>query len=185
MINNHKTNDGKSRKGFTLLEIMIVLTLFSALISISSYIYIVSLRVWGSSRQRTEIREDMNYALEKVVRCLKETANISQYNSIDHTVQYDDLSGNTYVFYLFNDDDGTLDSSYNESRYDLRKADIDGGDSPASGEGVVILQDLLSPEAASPATALAININQITFDLVVQRSNETVRLRTKIRPRNL
>jgi prepilin-type N-terminal cleavage/methylation domain-containing protein len=185
MTNNRRTNSRKARKGFTLLEIMIVFLLFSALLSVSSHIFTISMRAWGTGRLRTEIREDISYTLEKTVRGLKETTNLSQYNSIDHTIQYDDLSGNTYVLYLYNDDDGTLDSNYNESLYDLRKADIGAGDNPYSGEGVLLLQDLVSPDAPAPRTALEININQVTLDFVVQRSDETVRLRTKIKPRNL
>jgi prepilin-type N-terminal cleavage/methylation domain-containing protein len=179
------TNKYRITRGFTLIEIIIVLMLISVLMSVSSYIYIVSLKVWGSGRLRTEIREDMNYALERAVRYLKETPSLSQYNSIDHTIQYDDLSGNTYVFYLYNEDDGTLDSVYSESSYNLYKADIDSGDDPSSGEGVIILTDLVSPDAVSPATSLAVNLNQATLDIVVQRSDELVRLRTIIRPRNL
>jgi mannose/fructose-specific phosphotransferase system component IIA len=86
---------------------------------------------------------------------------------------------------LYNEDDGTLDSVYSESSYNLYKADIDSGDDPSSGEGVIILTDLVSPDAVSPATSLAVNLNQATLDIVVQRSDELVRLRTIIRPRNL
>jgi hypothetical protein len=176
-------------KGFTLLETLIAFSLLSVLMGVSAYLFTVSLRAWGTGSLRTEIREDMSYAMDKIVRDLKETANSSlrQYHTIAHTIQYDDLSGNTYVLYLYNSDDTTLDSTYGESVYDLRKADIDGGDTPASGEGVPILRDLISPDEAAPATALAIEPTgtQVTLDFVVKRSEETVRIRTKVRPRNL
>lgn len=181
------TDDRKYKRGFTLVEIMIALSLFSVLICVSAYLFAVGLRVWSTASLRTEIREDMSYAMDKTVRDLKETANasLSQYSSIANTIQYDNLSGNTYVLYLYNADDATLDSTYGQSIYDLRKADIDGGDTPANGEGVLILKDLVSPDAAAPATALTINSNQVTLDVVVHRSDEIVRIRTKVRPRNL
>lgn len=190
MIENSQNVDGhRHKRGFTLLETLIVFSLLSVLMGVSAYLFTVSLRAWGTGSLRTEIREDMSYAMEKTVRDLKEIANASleQYNSIAHTIQYDDLSGNTYVLYLYNADDPTLDSTYSESLYDLRKADIDGGDTPASGDGVPILRDLISPDATATATALTIEPSgtQVTLDFVVQRSDETVRLRTKIRPRNL
>ena len=58
-------------------------------------------------------------------------------------------------------------------------------DDPSSGEGMLILRDLVSPDATAPATALTISGNQITIDLVVERGGEIFRTRTKIRPRNL
>jgi len=179
----------RKTKGFTLLETLIAFSLLSILMCVSAYLFTVSLRAWSTGSLRTEIREDMSYAMEKTVRDLKETANagLGQYNSIAHTIQYDDLSGNTYVLYLYNSNDTTLDSTYGESFYDLLKADIDGGDTPASGDGIPILRDLISPDAATPATALTIEPSgtQVTFDFAVQRSKETVRMRTKVRPRNL
>jgi len=62
-----------------------------------------------------------------------------------------------------------------------------GGDSPASGDGMLILQDLVSPDAVAPATSLVIEPSgtQVTLDFAVQRNEETVRIRTIVRPRNL
>ncbi len=180
-----------ANQGFTLIEMVIVLLLLAMLLGVTGFVFIVSLRAWDSGCIRGGIREDVSYAMEKTVRNLKEIANasLSQYDSgsgnIAHTIQYDDLSGNTYVLYLYNADDATLDSTYSESLYDLHKADIDGGDNPALGDGVLILRDLVSPDATAPATALNISGNQVGLDLVIQRSDETVRIRTKIRPRNL
>ncbi len=191
IADNQNTDDRRYKRGFTLLETLIVLSLFSVLMCVSAYLFTVGLRVWSTGSLRTEIREDMSYAMDKTVRNLKEMAlrSLSQYDSgsgdIAHTIQYDDLSGNTYVLYLYNADDATLDSTYGENLYDLRKADIDGGDTPTTGDGVLILRDLVSPDAAAPATALTVGATQVTLDVVVQRSDEIVRIRTKIRPRNL
>ena len=194
MTENSQNADGRRHKrGFTLLETLIVFSLLSVLMGVSAHLFTVSLRVWGTGSLRTEIREDMSYAIEKIVRDLKEMAirSLYQYNpgggDVAHTVQYDDFAGNTYVFYLYNSADLSFDSSYTESLYDLRKADIDGGDIPASGGGLLILRDLVSPDAAAPATALSIDPNgtHVTLDFVVQRGSETVRIRTKVSPRNL
>ena len=78
--------------------------LFSVLMGVSGYLFTVSLRAWDAGRLRAGIREDINYAVEKVVRDLKEMQQRSliQYSSIAHTIQYDDLSNKTYLFYLYN-----------------------------------------------------------------------------------
>ncbi len=187
IADNQNTDDRRYKRGFTLLETLIIFSLLSVLMCVSVHLFAVSLRAWGTGSLRTEIREDMSYAMEKTVRDLKAMAlgSLSKYDSgsgdIAHTIQYDDLSGNTYVLYLYNANDATLDSTYSESFYDLHKADIDGEDTPVSGGGVPILRDLVSP----PATALTIGATKVTLDVVVQRSDETVRIRTKVRPRNL
>ena len=177
-------------RGFTLIETIIVLLLLAVLSGVAGSVFIVSLHAWDSGRIRGGIREDVGYAMEKVVRDLKEMANgsLSQYSSIANTIEYrefrPDGGGDTYVFYLYNSADSSFDSSYTESHYDLYKAE---GDNPVLGDGVLILRDLVSPDATAPATALTIDPNgtQVTLDFVVQRSDEIVRIRTKVRPRNL
>jgi prepilin-type N-terminal cleavage/methylation domain-containing protein len=183
-----KTN--VTNRGFTLIETIIVLLLLAMLLGVSGSLFVVGLHAWDAGYIRGGIREDVSYAMEKVVRDLKEMANgsLDQYNpgggDIAHTIEFTDLDGNTYVFYLYNADDSSFDSTYSESFYDLWKADIPGDD-PASGEGTLILRDLVSPDAIAPAAALTISGNQVTLDFVVQRSDEIVRIRTKVRPRNL
>jgi prepilin-type N-terminal cleavage/methylation domain-containing protein len=178
-------------RGFTLIETIIVLLLLAMLLGVAGFVFVVSLRAWDAGRIRGGIREDASYAMEKAVRDLKEMANgsLAQYDpgggGIDHTIQFNDLDGSTYVLYLYNPDDSSFDSTYSESFYDLRKANTSGGDDPASGDGVLILRDLVSPDATTPATALTISSAQVTLDFVVQRSDEIVRTRTKVRPRNL
>jgi len=182
-----------TNRGFTLIETIIVLLGLAMLLGVSGSLFVVSLRAWDAGHVRAGIREDINYAMEKVVRDLKEMANgsVAQYNpgdgDIAHTIQYEEIDGgqDTYVLYLYNEDDSSFDSTYSESLYNLRRANTSDGDDPASGDGVLILRDLVSPNASEPATALTISGTQVTLDLVVQRIDETVRLRTKVRPRNL
>ncbi len=191
IADNQNSDEGRYYRGFTLIEMIIVLLLLAMLLGVTGLVFLVSLRAWDSGCIRTGIREDISYATEKVVRDLKETANgsLAQYNpgggDIAHTIDFNDLDGNTHVLYLYNADDSSFDSTYSESFYDLWKANTSDGDDPASGDGVLILRDLVSPDATAPATALTISGSQTTLDFVVQRSDEIVRLRTKVRPRNL
>lgn len=177
----------RNNKGFTLLETLIVILLLAVLLGIGGFLFLVSLRAWDAGQARTGIREDINYAVEKVVRDLKEIQqrSLSQYNSIAQTIQFNDLDSQTYILYLYNGNDPSLDSTYSEDLYELRRADISSGDNPASGEGVLLLRDLVSPDAQDPATEISINGNKITLNIVVQRADETVAIRTIVRPRNL
>ncbi len=193
IADNQNSDEGRYYRGFTLIEMLIVLLLLAMLSGVTGLVFLVSLRAWDSGCIRGGIREDISYATEKVVRDLKEMAlrSLYQYNpgggDVAHTVQYNDFAGNTYVFYLYNSAELSFDSSYTENLYDLLKANTSQGDIPALGNGVLILRDLVSPNAAAPATALSIDPNgtQVTLDFVVQRSDEIVRTRTKVRPRNL
>jgi len=183
-----------TNRGFTLIETIIVLLLLAMLLGVSGSLFVVGLHAWDAGRIRAGIREDVSYAMEKVVRDLKEMANgsLDQYDpgsgDIAHTIDFNDLDGNSFVFYLYNADDSSFDSTYSESFYDLRKAtkaQLDAGNYDA---GILILRSLVSPDATPPATALTIDPNdpnQVTLYFVVQRSDEIVRTRTKVRPRNL
>ncbi len=190
---NQNSVDRRYYRGFTLIEMLIVFLLLAMLSRVTGWMFQVSLRAWDSGFIRTGIRQDISYATDKVVRDLKEMAlrSLYQYNpgggDVAHTVQYNDFAGNIYVLYLYNSADLSFDSSYTESLYNLRKANTSQGDIPALGDGVLILRDLVSPDAAAPATDLSIDPNgtQITLGFVVQRSDEIVRIRTKNRPRNL
>ena len=174
-------------RGFTLIETIIVLLVLAMLLGVAGSAFIVSLHAWDSGLIRAGIREDVSYAMEKTVRDLKEMFNgsLSQYSSIANTIQFNEKGGDTYVLYLYNSADSSFDSSYTESLYNLRKANITQGDNPASGEGTLILKDIVSPDAAVPETALTVGGTQVTLDFVLQRSEEIVRTRTKVRPRNL
>lgn len=174
-------------RGFTLIETIIVLLLVAVLAGVGSFLLVVSLHAWDAGYTRANIREDVDYAMDEIIRDLKETASgsLTRYSSIAHTIQFGEREGDTYVLYLYNVDDSSFDSVYTESLYNLHKANITQGDNPASGEGVLILRDLVSPDAGSPATDLDISGTQVTLDIVIQRNDETVRTRTKVRPRNL
>ncbi len=324
-----------------MIEVMIALMFLSVLFGTGSHLLLTSLRAVDASMERGDARGDISYAMAKTARPLREAAqgSVSQHSSTAHTIEYDDLSGGTYVLYLYNAADTTFDSNYTESTYDLRRANIAGGwteiiydefesdfgnwtdggsdcirytgstyahqgsaavniqdntsssvvstsdlalsgyseiqvdfwyyarsmeggedfwlqistnggsgystvqrwrrgadfnnntfyeesvtitgytlsdqtrirfrcdasknnddvyldeirisastgsaESPAAGEGLLILRNLVSPDAAEPATDLTISGNEVTLDLVVQRDGQTVTMRTKVRPRNL
>ncbi len=115
--------------GFTVIEILVVLVFLPILFGSSGYLFVTSLRAFNSSIEHAGIREDIAFAMEKTVRDLQETAQggLSQYSSIAHTIEVDTVDGDTYVYYLYNANDTTLDSTYGESTYDLRRANTAGG----------------------------------------------------------
>lgn len=177
-----------NNRAFTILELMIVVIMLPVLVGVVILAFNTVLKSWNSSLKSITYREDIEIGVDKMSRALRESekGSLTQYNSISHTLQFDEVGGDTYVYYLYNASDTSFDSTYSEDLYALKKADITSGQDPSSGDGVVILRDVVSPDAASPATSIIIGNGRIvTLDLVVQRfENKKIRFRQKVRARN-
>lgn len=65
------------RKGFTLVEFIIVILLFSVLIMAASWAFVVGLRVWDSGRKRAGIRQESSWAMERMVREISQASSIT------------------------------------------------------------------------------------------------------------
>ncbi|MFB0524008.1 MAG: PilW family protein, partial [Phycisphaerae bacterium] len=75
VADSQHADDRRYKRGFTLLETLIVLMILSVLVGVSGLLFVVSLRAWDAGLIRGGIREDVSYAMEKIVRDLKEMAN--------------------------------------------------------------------------------------------------------------
>lgn len=56
------------KKGFTLVELIITIALFSMLTGVVVWVFVVGLRVWGSGMDRANLRQNANLAIERMVR---------------------------------------------------------------------------------------------------------------------
>ena len=65
------------KKGLTLIELIIVIVLFSVLMISVSWVFIVGLRTWNSGLNRAQIRQDSSLAMEKMVRELSQADSIT------------------------------------------------------------------------------------------------------------
>lgn len=64
-------------KGFTLIEVFIVIILFSVLALSVLWIFSTSLKIWGTGLDRTQIRQEAGAALGRIIRELGQTASVS------------------------------------------------------------------------------------------------------------
>lgn len=64
------------KKGFTLIELIIAVALFSILTVFVALTFLVGLRVWGSGRERAEITQDGILSIERMVRELGQASEI-------------------------------------------------------------------------------------------------------------
>ena len=88
---------------------------------------------------------------------------------------------NNYIFYLYNASD-SYPPIFNQSSYQLKKAELSGGigGTFTYGSGRIILTEVLPP----PTSDLSLSGNIATIDLSITRRDETIRLRSQVKPRN-
>lgn len=168
------------KRGFTLIELMIAILFFVILTGVVAYVFHVILYSWYNQETRAGIDIDIDSATEEAVRDIREAKAVSSVNSDE--IRFTADQSNYYIYYLYNADD-SYPPAFDESSYDLRRAPLTGGISGSFtyGTGKIIVIDVVPP----PTSDLSISGNMVTIDLTVTRGGETVRSRTKIRPRNL
>jgi prepilin-type N-terminal cleavage/methylation domain-containing protein len=167
------------KKGFTLIEVIIVIAMLAVLTAASAYIYHAILLAWSSQEKRAGIVTDIDRAIEELARDLREA---KQVQSADDEIRFTRDNSAYYIYYLYNAND-TYPLSFNQSSYQLRKAPLTAGISGnfTYGSGQIILNDMLSP----PTSDLSMSGNIITIDASIQRATETIRSRTQVKPRNI
>lgn len=127
---NSKYNirNSSSLKGFTLVEVMVVLSAFSLLAVLVTYILLYSLRGTTKSEQTYNIRNQLDYTTEIIARQLR---NAKDVNCTGTGVNYtDDLGGNAFFSCDTNTDvekvasgSGTIDSP--DDTYEISSSDVD------------------------------------------------------------
>jgi len=69
------------KKGFTLVELLITVVLFSVLAAVVSWVFMVGLRTWDSGKERADIRQNAGLAMERMMRELSLTSEITRARS--------------------------------------------------------------------------------------------------------
>ena len=65
------------KKGFTLIELIVVITLFLMLASVVLWVFVVGLKSWDSGKNRANIRQSVNAAFERMTRELSQASEIA------------------------------------------------------------------------------------------------------------
>jgi Tfp pilus assembly protein PilW len=147
---------------------------------ISVYVFRAILISWSSQETRSGIDINLDRALEEIVRDLREAKEINSVNNDE--VRFTQDQAAYYIYYLYNQND-SYPLSFSQASYEIRKALLAGGinGSFTYGSGQSILTNVASP----PLSDLSISGNLATIDLSILRKDETIRSKTKVRPRNL
>lgn len=168
----------KSKRAFSLIELIIVLLLLVILSGVAVNMYSTGLRVWNEGYNRADIRTQALQAFELISKNLRQASVINALTQSSITFTADLGAGSdTYRVYLYNAADPEPNPPYTQSSYELRWSRND----LSYGAGARLIQDVQQPSNIP----FVQNGNLITLDLTVSRGSESVRLRSNVRPRNL
>lgn len=99
------TYPGTNKKGFTLIELTIVIVLFIILSIALFWTFVAGLKIWNSGKNRSDIRQGGNWAIERMVRELSQAYSIRNADG-DEITFWADSDGDDEV--TFNVDDNEL-----------------------------------------------------------------------------
>lgn len=168
------------KKGLTLIELMISTMMVAILAGVVIYVFRAILLSWSGSEARAGINITLNRAVEEMRRDFIKSKAIALANNDE--LRFTPVDGTNQIYYLYNQND-SYPPSFNQEKYELKKAGLSGALTNGAfiyGDGVIILTDVLPP----PASDLSFSSNLVTIDLSSVHDDETVRLRTQIKPRN-
>ncbi len=169
-----------SRKGLTLIELIITIVMFAILIVVTTYVFRVILLSWSSQETRAGIDISLYRGVEEMVRDLREAKGVNTLNSDEIRFTQDQTT--FYILYFYNAND-SYPPSFDQATYELKKATLSGSISGTFtyGDGQIIVTGVVPP----PTSDLSLSGNIVTIDLSITRRDETMRTRTEVGPRNL
>jgi len=167
-------------KGLTLIELMISTMMVVILAGVVIYVFRAILLSWSGAEARAGINITLNRPVEEMRRDVIKAKAIA--SGTNDEVRFTPVDGTNQIYYLYNQND-SYPPGFNQEKYELRKAGLSGTLTNGTftyGNGAIILTDVSPP----PTTDLSFSSNLVTLDLSSGHDNETVRLRTQIKPRN-
>ena len=151
--------------GYTLMEMVVVMTIMSIVGMVSSYVIIESMKVYARTAPALEATYQARLSAERMkreIRDMKDTASITVFTATALT--FDDSSSNMIAYSL---------SGGNLSR---------NGDLLAQG-GTSLTFSYWKSDGTS--ASVAADLHLVEIDLTVQRGNEPYRLQAAVFPRVL
>lgn len=169
------------KKGLTLIELMISTMMVVILAGVVIYVFRAILLSWSGSEARSGINITLYRAVEEMRRDVITAKAVA--SGTNDEVRFTAINNTNWIYYLYNSNN-FYPPSFNQQKYELKKTGLSGTNLTNGaftyGNGATILTDVSPP----PTTDLSFSSNLVTLDLSSVRDNETVRLRTQIKPRN-
>ena len=169
------------KRGLTLVELLVTTAVLSILVLTVGYTFIVGLKLWDEGYDRSDIRTDLSQSLELISKQLRQAKSIDELTagSITFTADLGD-GDDTYRVYMYNASDSEPNPPYTQNTYELRWAKT----TVTYGSGIVLVGELDKPNPPS-SKPFSQSGNVITLDFIVERGDQSVAMRTNVRPRSL
>ncbi len=177
-----------TQRGITLLEIVFAISLIAFLVSSVAFIYVVSLRGWENLGHRTDLHEKLHFALERVVRDVRNANALSVNN---HTLVFtlnENGWTNTYQYYLYSPND-SCPPVFNQNTYELRRMrtvscnpnGVCVASSSVCGTGELIVTGLKPPND----TTITSSGNVAMIKLTAFEEDDKLTVQGDVHPRNM
>jgi len=171
-LRTHYSELLSKNKGFTLIEIVIVIVILSIISAISIKFLVDSLRIYTMAVNQKTLFDEGKLALERMCRDVRDARSL--------TTPAAGGSGSTLRF--TRDNATAQDSAGEDIRFILSGTTLQKRKSLPS----VMLVNLASNVSTFTVTRGATGVNELTIDLTLSMtSGERVTLRTKVYPKNL
>ena len=167
------------KSGFTLIELIIVILLFSVIVAFVSWGFVTGLKVWNFGKDRADMIQNGNLTLEKMMRELSQASSIT------------DADDNTITFLADIDDDGADEAiTYSVSSNNINRTE--DGTSTILASDVQTFQlsyrDLNDNAMSIPSDVASQqkrdDIRIITIALTFNKADETINLSSSVYARN-
>ncbi|MBL7068363.1 MAG: hypothetical protein ISS34_00705 [Candidatus Omnitrophica bacterium] len=155
---------------FTIIELMMTIVLFVILTVVSIFLFRTILLSWSSQETRAGIDIDIDFAVENMVRDLREAQIVGFANAdeIRFTQGLNDDTNN-YIYYLYDSSD-SYPPDFDQDTYQLRKAGLTGVSGRdlstgtfTYGEGDIITTDVISPNDADDPSDLSFRVPEAFY----------------------
>jgi len=166
------------QKAFTIIELLIVMLALTIVLGVVTRIYFVGSNLWATGLSRSDVRTELVQSMELMTNSLRRARSIDSLTESSITFTADLGSGvNTYRFYLYHASDAEPNPPYSQNTYDLRWAQ----EVVTYGAGANLSRNIVQPTSA----AFSQSGDVISIDLTAMKNEQSIRMRSKVRPRNL
>ena len=162
---------------------MMAITAFAFILIATSSVFHAVLAAWSGEEHRAGVNTELGRAAEEITRELRMSAQVKS-DANQEEIRFERSPGDAFIYYFYNSAGVYAHPPvFDQNSYQLRRAALkDGIDGNfVYGSGDILARDILPP----PASHLAAADGMATVDLTAKKNDETVRSRTRVRPRNL
>ncbi|OGX26658.1 MAG: hypothetical protein A3J51_00445 [Omnitrophica WOR_2 bacterium RIFCSPHIGHO2_02_FULL_45_21] len=165
----------KNRNGFTLIEVMVAITVFSLVIIAAGSVFISISQSWQRQRSAIELLQNIRWTMELMTNEIRQGGNFTVVSG--DRVQFEfSPGGPTRRVWYWRGDGGT----YGQTQIIYRGAGAGLG--AANGNRQELANFIVDNSSGNPIFALA--GGRVTIELTASKESKSYSLRTQVRPRN-